>query len=778
MTAGSFAEYLSGLDEASLTALLQARTDVLIEPVPRGFVQLAQRLGGADSLVAASRRLNRDTVVVGQAIAALGEAATVPEVARLLGAAEHAVRDAVAQLYGRGLAWTNTGTLCLPERLEAHWSAEIGGGRPVAKIARSVLADELRAAAEALGIEAGGLRKPELIAGLSEAMADAGSMVAVVAGLPRPARTRLDELGRGYFDIYYGYDGPRRPGVGDPTGLLIKAGLLLRANGHPELPREVAVAAWLAERDLLLTGRPDVPRAGVDEAAVRPTAQAAAQEALRALTTLLDGARTNPIVALKKGGVGPRERKRLAARLSIPEDVLVLWIDLAYAAGLLGLGDGGYAPTSGYAEWRAAEPGRQWATLANAWFALEHAPLSRELQGDKEHPPPLPLGSAAGALRRALLVATRGGLSVRGTGTEIDWFFPLHGYDAALRANKVAAAVREAELLGVVATDRVTELGEHLLAVADAAVGDAVAELARRCGPLLPEASCSVILQSDLTAVVSGRPSVSVSRLLAASAASEGRGTAGIWRFTPASIRAALDAGWRAEDLLAELKAVSNRALPQPLEYLITDAGRRHGHVRVRGMRSCVVADEATITEIVHTRSLEKLHLSRLAPTVASSPFDLDDVLAKLRAAGLSPVAEDALGTVIIEARHEHQAPTTAIRTAPTRPRAQLGAVDLARQLTADPRGETAPGANGSDTFDLLSQLNPHLDDAELELLSDAVEHHHDVLIAYRNKSGGRTVRLIQPRQLYGRWLDSWCHLRNAQRDFTIANIESVAPAG
>jgi hypothetical protein len=30
---------------------------------------------------------------------------------------------------------------------------------------------------------------------------------------------------------------------------------------------------------------------------------------------------------------------------------------------------------------------------------------------------------------------------------------------------------------------------------------------------------------------------------------------------------------------------------------------------------------------------------------------------------------------------------------------------------------------------------------------------------------------------VYGRWLDSFCHLRGADREFTIANIESVAPA-
>ncbi|MGH3851587.1 MAG: hypothetical protein ACRDRT_18165, partial [Pseudonocardiaceae bacterium] len=56
----SCAEYLSGLGEAALTALLQARPDVLVQPVPRGFTQLAQRLGGADSLGAALRTVNRD----------------------------------------------------------------------------------------------------------------------------------------------------------------------------------------------------------------------------------------------------------------------------------------------------------------------------------------------------------------------------------------------------------------------------------------------------------------------------------------------------------------------------------------------------------------------------------------------------------------------------------------------------------------------------------------------------------------------------------------------
>lgn len=776
MSARSFAEYLCGLDEAALTALLQGRPDVRVQPVPRGFAQLAQRLGGAESLAAALRTVNRDTVVVGQAVAALGASATLQGLVRLLGAPEHLVRAGVAELYGRGLAWDSAGVLCLPERLETHWSAEIGGGRPVSKIARSALAEDLRTAVGAFGARADGLRKPELVARLSELMADLPALARTVAQLPAPAAERLGAFRRSHHGHYSELGRPRPRGAGDPNEALIAAGLLLRVNNRPELPREVAVAGWLAEHDLILTGRPALPAAGADEAVLRRAAQAAAQEALRGLTTLLDEAGTTPIRALKTGGVGPRERARLAKRLSIADEVLPLWIDLAGAAGLLAHSDAGYAPTTSYASWRAAEPGRRWALLACAWFSLEHAPTSRAIDGDREQPPPLPLASAAGMLRRALLSAARPGASVCVAGEEIDWFCPVHGYDAAQRADRVAAAVREAELLGVISGDSVTELGAHLLAVHGTGPEDAVGELAQRCAALLPEPACSVILQADLTAVVSGQPSLAVSRLLNDCAVAETRGAAGTWRFSPGSVRAALDAGWTAEDLLSELGSISAHRVPQPLEYLVTDAARRHGQIRVRGMRSCVIAEEALITEILHTRSLRRLHLGRLAPTVLSSPHDLDEVLVRLREAGLSPMAEDAQGAVIIEARPDHRAPAPE-HASSRRPRSAVSATELAGQLLADPHGETDTVAVDSETFERLAQLNRHLDDAELELLSDAVDQHTDVRIAYRDKNGSRTVREIRPQQLYGRWLDSWCHLRDDQRDFAVANIESVDPA-
>ena len=780
MSDDSFAEHLSGLDEASLASMLALRPDVRLQPVPRGFHRLAQRLGGADSLSAAMQTLNRDALVAGQAIAVLGVSATNVAVAALLNASERVLTEAVAQLRDLGLVWTRSGRLYLSERLEEHWSAEIGGGRPISKIARAVAVDDLRLAAEALGVKTTGLRKPELSAGLSAALADARSLATAIAGLSQPARGRLVELRHGYQDFYAssypGYGGHRPQGLDGSTRQLIAAGLVFEVNRRPELPREVAVAAWLAEDDITLTGRPEIAHADVDAAAVRSTAQAAVQEALRGVTTLLDHALMSPIAALKKGGVGPRERAQLAKRLSIPADVLVLWIDLAYAVDLLGEVEAGYAPTDAYSAWRDAEPGRRWAVLADGWLGLEHAPLNREIDGEKELPPPIPLLSGAGRMRRALLREARSGAAVRAVCAQLDWFVPLHGYPAVHRDEKLAAVTREAELLGVIAADRLSELGEQLADVAQAATDDAVAELAERCAPLLPESDCAVIVQSDLTAVVSGQPSAAVAGLLAACAVAESRGAAGVWRFTPDSIRGALDAGWSAAGLLAKLNDVSGCALPQPLEYLISDAARRHGQVRVRGVRCCVVSDESVIAELLHTRSLAKLRLRQLAPTVLSSQCEPDEVLARLRQAGLSPVLTDDSGEVVVMARAEHRAARfePAARTL----RSALTAAELAKQLRADPDGESARDGIGSETLQALERLNRHLDDAELELLADAVDRQVDVLIAYRDANGTHTVRQIAPQRLYGKWLDSWCHLRSGQRDFTVANIERVAPVG
>lgn len=403
----SFGKHLACLDAGALTALLEHRPDVLVEPVPRSVGELALRLEGVDSLARALSVMNRDQVAVARAVALLG-ATTLPALAARLGAPETDVAAVVEELCARGLGWRVGGRVGLPDRLAEHFSAEFAGFRPLALIAAHARVEELRTAVTGLGADPTGLRKPELIERLRAHFSDSATIAKVVAGLSATARDHLAILCRSGGSYYY-----YSRGADGPVAALVRAGLLVTGMyRQPEVPRELVVLLRSGGRDTV-SGRP-LLAASTDQA---DDGRAGADAAVLALTTLLDEARGRPLAALKKGGIGTRERNRLTSRLGLTDPAL--WIDLAHAAGLLAADQGGYAATAGYDAWRDEAPGVRWARIALAWWALELAPTSRETD-DGEMAPPMPLESAAGILRRALLRAAAGGRSVRAAGEEID----------------------------------------------------------------------------------------------------------------------------------------------------------------------------------------------------------------------------------------------------------------------------------------------------------------------------------------------------------------------
>ena len=251
------------------------------------------------------------------------------------------------------------------------------------------------------------------------------------------------------------------------------------------------------------------------------------------------------------------------------------------------------------------------------------------------------------ALRRGTAAAGAGcerrpgGRSVAAAAAHLDWFAPLHGYDDVGRARKIAAARHEAELLGVIAGDRLTVLGELLVEEREPA------PLAARAAGLLPDTRGLLVVQSDLTALVSGQPTAATAGLLAACAVPENRDAATVWRFTPASVRSALDTGWTVDELRSGTgrgvrpTAAATRGLP--VRRRRPTPRQRQGP---RRRRTCLTGAEAEIAEIAHTKGLAKLRLSQIAPTVLTSPIEVDVVLTGLRAAGFSPMPEGADGTV------------------------------------------------------------------------------------------------------------------------------------
>jgi hypothetical protein len=335
----------------------------------------------------------------------------------------------------------------------------------------------------------------------------------------------------------------------------------------------------------------------------------------------------------------------------------------------------------------------------------------------------------------------------------------------------LATVAREAELAGALAAGSLSPLGAALLG-GDL---DAAADHLRR---LLPRAADSAVFGSDLTALVAGTPSARVTALLDGCADRESSGGAVTWRFSPGSVRRALDQGIRADELVEQLAAVSERALPQPLTYLIGDVGRRHGRLRLMSTVSVIRSDdEALLAEVAADRRLNRLGLQLIAPTVLGCAVPLETALARLREVGYFPVPDQPLPRPQPRAagpggRADRRPPprTNPERARPTGPEPAA----VARGLLA--RRDTGLPQPSSGIAHRLAVAAGQLSAAEIDWLAAAVEDGGRVVIEYRSGTGAVTRRVIDDLDLDDGLLHAWCELRQDDRVFSPSRILSVAP--
>ncbi|MGW0464540.1 helicase-associated domain-containing protein [Streptomyces sp. NPDC003027] len=308
----------------------------------------------------------------------------------------------------------------------------------------------------------------------------------------------------------------------------------------------------------------------------------------------------------------------------------------------------------------------------------------------------------------------------------------------------------------------------------------AAARAATLLAPLLPEAVDHVLLQADLTAVAPGPLQRPLADMLAVLADVESKGGATVFRFTPGSVRRALDAGRSASDLHAFLTAHSRTPVPQPLAYLIDDVARRHGHLRI-GAASAYVRcdDDALLGEIMADKRSASLRLRRLAPTVLAAQTDPAALLDGLRSMGYAPAAESAEGDVLITRAHAYRTPArTAPAPVPDGPPlpdpALLGAAvrairagDLASTAVRKERPEAAPLAGGE-----LPRTSP----AEtLATVQAAAMTGSVVWIGYVNAEGAASQRVIAPVRVEGGFVTGYDHTADEVRTYPLHRITGVA---
>ena len=403
-----------------------------------------------------------------------------------------------------------------------------------------------------------------------------------------------------------------------------------------------------------------------DAAAVADQCARAAEELVRLTSALLAewGREGAPI--LRSGGVGARALARTAQALDLAPAATATLIELTASAGLLGLDAEGEAwvPARPAADWARAELPERWARLAAAWAGSARTPWLVGTRSDDGSLRPV-LGDDVEApwarrLRRRILMLLE--TLPEGASATPTWVRAALTHARPRRpvpAGAVTAVLAEAELLGATGGGSLTRPGRVLAlsltrasdepparTQADAALLEALeAALARD----LPTPVETLLVQSDLTAVVPGRPAPVLSELLERSGAVESRGGALTVRFTAESVRGALDAGLSADELVEALERFTPGPLPSALTVLIDDVARRHGAVRVRGVSSLLRApDPAVAAGLIADARLRDLELAEAAPGVLASTAPPGRVLRKLREAGLAPVLEDAGGRLLL----------------------------------------------------------------------------------------------------------------------------------
>ncbi|MBB5632731.1 hypothetical protein BKA04_000954 [Cryobacterium mesophilum] len=510
---------------------------------------------------------------------------------------------------------------------------------------------------------------------LADALLDADSLQPCLARLDRDALAALYALEAGQT--------PRRGPDVDAALPRLRALLLIRdrPDGPEPWPEVIAqLDTWPS------LGLPDPREDAPEPPTHRVTAsgrehadRAAAERAFTAVTAtaeLLFEVEREPLRLLARGTIGNPETRRLAEAMGVEEPSVPVLVDAAEDAGLLTRIGSTLVASDEHADWLGRPMAERWATISDAWSVALPPELRHHLA---EHADTL-WGSG---LRAWLAWQYPGGR---------EWL-----------AERVDARLGEAERLGITAGEVVGTAGAALLA------GDRERALAA-FDSLLPTPVERLYLQQDLTAVAPGPLAPAIDARLRTMADADGRAIASRYRFTTASVGRAVAGGESAATILAFLAGISLSGIPQPLEYLVTEAAARHGLLRVGALPSgdpeavsyLSSTDRALLSTVLVDRALIALGLRPTDAGQLVSRRDRGQVYWMLHDARYPIAAEDSRGrivelrrpssarSVVEPAPQPHRALVERLRLADAGRAEDSGQAWLARQLDAAIRNRRA----------------------------------------------------------------------------------------
>ncbi|MFD8244706.1 helicase-associated domain-containing protein [Nocardia sp. NPDC059691] len=756
----SLAGWLGARSDAQLVTLLQLRPDLAV-PLPSAMAVLAARVEQRASVLRATEDLNTLEFAIVETLAMHGVTRT--DGGPLRRAELHvqlservpadAIDEALERLTARALVWIDAeqGLHLIPAAAEAlPWPIGTATEIPDA------------------------LTEPEVVAALPE--------------LPPAERSLLDKLAA---------TGPRGrtkdAAPGTPAERPIQR-LLARRLLHwiddetVELPvtvGQVLRGEPVTHPHALTPPRPEPAK--YPPADVNAVAAGEVGELLRHCAAVLEVLGHAPAPALRAGGLGVRELRRIAKQVGVDEPRAGLLVELLAAAKLIEKGlpdpppdfettDDFWAPTPLVDAWLEAPPARRWAALGLTWLELDRMPWMIGMRDANDKP----LAALSLELRTptaprdrhailALLAEYPSGTALAPTeiGRVLAWRQPRRRRN--FRPEVVEQTLAEAAALGLIGRGALGSAARALLHAAPTSVADAEAEMEAA----LPEPVDHVLVQADLTVIAPGPLTTDLQRRVALVADVESAGAATVYRIGESSVRRALDAGLTAAELHALFAAHSRTPIPQALTYLIDDVARRHGQLRAGMAQSFIRSDDpALLAQVLSAPVASALALRSIAPTVAIAQAPLGELLEQLRAAGFAPAGEDSSGAIVDLRPRGARISVRPVARQPYRPTPpsteQLEL--LVTELRAGERAASARSGQAVRTDGTRTNTA-----ATLALLQLAARVRRSVNIGYVDAQGVASQRVVEPLKVGNGQLDALDPVTGAVRHFTLHRIASVA---
>lgn len=524
---------------------------------------------------------------------------------------------------------------------------------------------------------------------------------------------------------------------GDPTAVprhlatAVDVAIVTLVDGRYAVPASVTqqLKNWpelgLPGLDELASAPAPTALVPVSQTEVRVTDAGSAEHAFATSTSiaeLISELQHEPARELARGGVALPDSKRLAASMSVDIERVPELLEIASRAGLVALEKNRWMPTESSTGWLTGTSGQRWARLAEAWLQRLPADI-REILGHRAH-------------------------AVWGEQLQdyVDWLFPAGGEHMRER---VLIFTRDAGLLGITSDHVPSTPGTALLtAGAETAAAAMVA--------LFPAEVTQVYLQHDLSIVSPGPLAPSIDARLRTMADVEGRALASRYRMSTSSIYRAMAGGETVSTIRQFLSGISLTGIPQPLEYLIAEAGSRYGLVRVAavdgGRSSIRSTDESMLKTLLVDHGISSLGLTRSGDRLLSR-FDQQLVFWTLREARYPVTAENADGEVIV----------------------------LHRPTAARPSVDDSPDSTASliERLRLGSSSDPDVTEAAWlsRQLDVAIKGKVTITVTVQLGDGSTADYQLEPASVAGGRLRALDRKADIERTLPLSRIVSVGPA-